>query len=189
MYISCDTERYLDEVIGRNEYRGVFEDLVVIDVGCNIGAFSFWIYPLVKKLYAIDISQVNIDNMNKTCDEGHLSKIKTFCAGISGTGGRRKYRTFSDAGYGAWRLDEEGTLEIQTFTVKEFLDMEHIDYVDVLKIDIEGGEHEVFNRNFPTKQITTIVGEFHGSLPKDQLELLGYRVFDCGNGKFVARRI
>lgn len=188
MNIDCDIDRYINEVLGSSEYRGVFEDLVVIDVGCNIGAFAFWIYPLVKSLYCLDISEVNINHLNKTCEEGGLNKIKTYFAGISGTGGRRKYKTSTDAGMGGWSLSEEGTFEVGTYSLREFIDMEKIDYVDILKLDIEGGEYEVLNKDFPTDKITTIVGEYHGEPPKEQFDLLGYRYFELPGKRFVARR-
>jgi hypothetical protein len=80
-------------------------------------------------------------------------------------------------------------LEIQTYSIKEFLEREKIDYVDILKIDIEGGEYEAINRDFPVDKIATVVGECHFKSLKEQFDILGYRYFELPNQKFVARRI
>ena len=75
MIIHCNSVRYIWEVLENNEYNMVFNDLVVIDAGCNIGTFSLWIYPRAKTIHAVDYVDEHLDNLRKTIKSNNLSKI------------------------------------------------------------------------------------------------------------------
>lgn len=73
--------------------------------------------------------------------------------------------------------------------LSEFMSGHSIDRVDLLKIDIEGDEYEIFERDdFPSDRITTIVGEYHGDDLGDILTKRGYRYIDLPNKHFIARK-
>lgn len=198
-----DDPRFIREVLEHSEYRDVFNDLVVIDLGANIGAFSFWIYDHARIIHAIEPSRRNIECLEKTIELNELTKIKTHCVGISGNGGDRQFYINGNPGGGGWKLDPEPTPVQQsnvailpTKTLEQFMADEQIEYVDVLKIDIEGGENELFvSKGFRSvaHRITTIVGEFHNAHNSDLAHLLGpsgFRVtFNQDRNHFVARRV
>ena len=87
MIFDVDSPRFIKEVMERNEYAFLFKDLVVIDVGCNIGTFSFWIHKLAREIHAIDLDQRQINNMNQTIKTNKINKVKTYCMGIAGHAG------------------------------------------------------------------------------------------------------
>src|SRR3972149_147688 len=78
MLIHCDTTRYIWEVLEGAEYSPIFDKLVVMDLGCNIGAFSLWIYPKAKSIHAIDMDNNNLDLFRKTISDNRLENITLY---------------------------------------------------------------------------------------------------------------
>lgn len=78
MIIHLDTARYIWEVLENHEYSCVFKDYIVFDAGCNIGAFTFWIYPYAQRIHAVDMEQRNIDLLNQTIQDSQLKNITTY---------------------------------------------------------------------------------------------------------------
>jgi FkbM family methyltransferase len=186
--------RFVNDVLVNEEYSFLFRELVILDIGCNIGSFSLWAHPLASQIYAIDIAKENIDIFNETISDNEITNIKTYNLGISGKSEIRTITAGGKATDGGWRLGE-GEFTIQTYSVRDFLDREGIDYVDLLKIDTEGGEVEIFNDEFfPKKRVGIIIGELHLGLEKDapnkvksRLIELGYRYKDFSGNHFVAK--
>jgi FkbM family methyltransferase len=191
MIIHCDSTRYITEVFEHKEYAFLFREYEVIDLGCNIGAFSFFIYPYAKNIHAIDISRPAISYLEKTIKDNNLNKIHIYNIGISG---KNETRYYLDFGGGGSHLEPSGDKKIKTMTLNTFMEKNKIEYVDILKIDVEGAEGEIFMADdFPTKKITTIIGELHPmALAIDFEKLLnskGYRYFSFPDNRFLARRI
>lgn len=188
-------ERFLQEVIEGGEYEEAFKDLVIIDAGCNIGAFSFSVINVAKKIYAIDPSIQNIELLNETIKENNIENIETFCLGLSSKGGHRPFATDDRPGLGGWKISDQGE-RLFTQSIEEFIDANQIKVVDLLKIDIEGAEKEIFQsqafRNVCSR-IHKIVGEYHAYDPKEDLERLGflYTTYQTKDGhtRFIAKKI
>lgn len=155
LVIHTDSFRYLWEVMENEEYSFLFNKLRVVDLGCNIGAFSLWIYPHADRIWAIDSEQKYLDKFNETIRENELTGIT---------------------------LLKERVLDL-----REFMQGHSITNIDLLKIDIEGDEYEIFSKNdFP--KIPTIIGEYHREETlESSLVRLGYRYFEIPNKHFLAR--
>lgn len=188
--------RFINEVLLGNEYQKVMSDLVVMDIGANIGAFSYWIYDWVKILYAIEPSKDCVNLMEQTKAHNCLDKLNIYCLGISGTGGDREFFCDSNPNYGGWHMDlnpftsTEHTM-IRTKTIAGFLNDEKIEYIDLLKMDVEGAELEILSSDgfrTATSKIHSVVGEYHTSSPKELLDSMGYRTTVDGR-HFMARHI
>lgn len=187
MIIYLDTTRFIWEVLENNEYSFLFKDLVVVDVGCNTGAFSLWIYDHAKEIHAIDISSRNIELLDKTIKDNNYDKIKTYSCGIAAKTGNRNIETVdAPAGSGGWKLGS-GNGDIDVYSLEDFLNKNHIEVVDVLKMDVEGAEYEIL-ANFPQERVNTVIGECHGESLEGRFRNLGYRYVEHGN-HFVARKI
>ena len=78
MIIHTDSFRYLWEVLENHEYNMLFDDLVVFDAGCNVGAFSLWIYPHTKMIYAVDMDEKNLKFFEETIKANELKSIKLY---------------------------------------------------------------------------------------------------------------
>ena len=163
--VHLDSFRYLWEVLENNEYSFLFKDLIVMDLGCNIGAFSLWIEPFASRIHAIDMNERAISLLNKTIKDSEIKNIKTYVAKIDGVDG-----------------------------LAGFMSGHNIPHLDVLKIDIEGDELGVVNKDdFPHDRIHTIIGEHHYSDAsarafQDRISKLGYRYTELPSNHFIARR-
>ena len=153
MKINIDSLRYSYEVLEKQEYQFLFENLRVLDLGCNVGTFAMWIYPHVEQMWCVDMEQNNIDLFNKTIKDNNITNIKTYTDRV--------------------------------VDLNDFINGHSIKNLDVLKIDIEGDEYEVFSKPFP--KIPVIIGEFHRESPRALLEAQGYRYSEDSNNHFIAR--
>lgn len=192
MIINCDTTRFIYEVLEQGEYSFLFDNLVVLDIGCNIGTFSLWIAPRAEVVHAVDLSSRNIDLLNQTVKDNHIDNIKTYSCAIAGVNSARDVERKADAGGGGWKLrgsnEDWGGEKVDGYTLNSFMEKNHIPYADIVKLDIEGAEYEVLQaQDFPVSKIATITGEFHSADPTTILEHLGYRCKIYG-GHFLARR-
>jgi len=78
MNIYCDTTRFIWEVLENGEYKFLFDQLTVIDAGCDIGTFSLWIYPHAKFIHAIETEPRHLDNFRKTINDNGLKNIQLY---------------------------------------------------------------------------------------------------------------
>ena len=192
--VSYKDKRYLKEVLG-GEYESLFEYPTIIDIGCNIGTFSFYMLDYAHKIYAIEPVKENIDCLTKTIEENKLTKILPFQLAISGTTGAGNMLRDGDPGGGGWKLDITGDYPVHTETLLDFMDRNHIDYADLVKMDVEGEELNILLAlGFPAERVGMIIGEIHPRDVEDietfskRLNELGYRYrYPTGN-HFVARR-
>jgi len=189
-------ERFLNEILINKEYERCFNDLVIIDIGANIGTFSLYTYNKTRITYAIEPARENVEFLEQTKKENKLDKIKIFEMAICGDDKELKLKKNGEAGKGGWCLKENGTIKVKIKTLAEFMNDEKIDFVDILKIDVEGNEKEIFQASdFPeaSKRISTIFGELHQSLGEDQartlLEKLNFRFKAYKDQLFIAKKI
>lgn len=196
MIIDIDSDRFVREVIEDNEYSFLFGDLVVVDLGCNVGTFSFWIHKLAREIHAIDMVKQNIKSLNKTIRKNKLDKIKTYCIAITGNNIQRRYFKDPVLGGGGSEIWERGHFVTDCTTLKQFMATHKINYIDILKLDVEGSEREVLTASdFPKDKVYTIIGELHPDgngdriEVKDVLEKMGYRYSEPMENHFLARKI
>lgn len=170
MIINVDTTRYIFEVLEGQEYKFLFEDLTVLDVGCNIGAFSLWILPHAKQIYAVDMDEAAITLFQKTVRDNGYPNIKVYNN----------------------QVGKEDTTD--TISLASFMSANAIKGVDILKLDVEGAELDIVNApDFPADRIKTIIGEFHYSDDRREqlrarLEALGYKYDEYPQSHFKATK-
>jgi FkbM family methyltransferase len=196
--IYCEDPRFIEEVYNLKEYSFADNDKtdnVVIDLGSNIGTYSMYIYPRAKVIYAIEPSP-EFDLLERNVEENKLDRIKAFKMAISGDNGTAMM--CKNAGTGSWKLgnaDNMPTTKVVTRTLFTFMDEHGINHVDMLKIDAEGAEIEIFSSPDFVKvrdRIDLIFGEYHGNSEKLKgiLELNNFEVsFIYDKPHFIARRV
>ncbi len=186
-------ERFIDEVILRREYRFLFNYDTVVDIGANVGSFSFFILPYAKQIFAVEPDQRGVLCMKRTIEESGIKNIAVIQNAIGGTGGIRPFKTDETNTFGGGYLSKDGKTQVETITLQELMDFQGITFIDLLKIDVEGAEKEIFQSESFRKnayRIQTIIGEYHSNISVQQeLEQAGYKFKDLGGGKFIARRI
>ena len=142
-------QRFVDEVFENEEYRAAVPQLTIIDLGAYEGEFSFYCYNFAKKIYAIEADPRPYKILAKRIKKYELDRIKSFPIALSGSRGKR---IFHASGYGGSRLLEseqelsgESDIKVDSMSLAQFMAENNIDHVDILKVDIEQGEDEVFN--------------------------------------------
>ena len=178
------------EIFEENIYEKFFsvkENDIVMDIGANVGAFSYSILnKKPKHIYCIEPS-INLISAIKNNLKGHSVTIIN-CA-VSNENNKSKKPNEN-----VYIYSHEGEYETKTF--KSILEENNIDHIDFLKIDCEGGEYDVFNeenKDFILNKVKYIVGEWHFTGIENFLEKFkkfrelylsnhnNYRVFErCG---------
>jgi FkbM family methyltransferase len=143
------------EVIAREDYRLPFktEPTAVVDAGANIGLASAWFaarYPTAKVL-AVEPDAGNYALLTENT-KPYRNVIPIQAALWSGSGsilltdpglGSSAYQVGSSQGEKA-NADESGVAPVDAVDVPTLMSAHAIDRIDVLKVDIEGSEEEVF---------------------------------------------
>lgn len=194
MIINTESDRFIKDVIQDGEYDFLFKDLVVIDLGCNIGTFALTMLPVAKVIYAVDLAEENINNLTKTIEDNKITKIKPYLMAIGGSNRPRGIIKNGIASEGGWQLSDVPG-DTTTRTLNSFMSENAIKYADILKLDVEGSEYEIITADdFPADRISTIIGETHyGDISlreafRKRLVSLGYRYYELRNNHFVARK-
>ena len=187
-YKKIGGERFFAELFTNNEYllaRKVKAD-VVVDVGACAGEFSAYIYEQAGIIYSIEPYSEHYKELEANIQEFNLTKIKPFNLALFSENGERK---LAIGARGSHRLATEGTEVVKTKTIKTFLEENNIDHVDILKIDIEGGENEVFNIDFAkiAGKFSFIIGEHLAGTPEQNLLNCGFRKIQDGSNQIFIK--
>lgn len=166
----ADIRRYHHDVIENREYdylpRG--DNLVIVDIGANLGTFSVWVYDRASVIYAVEPSLANYDNLCRTIKANGLTKIVPIHAAVSDrTGPARLRRVPGDCG--GFTLDNRLGVPaeaIESYTLNDLLAEYKIDHADVVKVDTEGAEALIFNTpdfRSAAAKCPFIIGEAHAN--------------------------
>lgn len=131
-------------------YDGDLSDTgIVVDLGANIGAFSLYAAMLgAKKVIAVEPERDNIELLRANIDAHRsITPDCEFVLDDNGIGGSPKKAYISHM-HGDSRVhgEDEKMPEFQTIdviTLEQLFRKLKLEYIDVLKIDIEGMEGEV----------------------------------------------
>lgn len=159
-------EMYIDRV-----YDSFFEgkdNLTILDVGANVGIFSFYAYQYASKIIAIEPSKQHFATMNHMFNFNKMNKVIPLNVALSDKNGKGILHHHENVTMYSLReevqspnLDAE---EVDMKTINVILDENGIDKVDFLKLDVEGSELDIvcsssFEKAVP--KIDAIFGEFH----------------------------
>ncbi len=178
-------EIYLDGV-----YVDIFnqkKDMVVIDVGANIGIVSQYMRDYCKKLYAIEPSPEHFEALKKNKEFNNWDNVEVFNCALADKDGEMELsqndfnRTMNtlmvgdvgpDGRYktidGLFSMGTAGPysnkVKVKTMALDTFMKENKIDEVDFVKFDVEGAEDmilrsEGFKKVAP--KIKAIEVEFH----------------------------
>lgn len=127
-----------------------FEPKVIIDCGANIGLATVYFknrFPDAK-IISIEPEQTNFDLLLKNTREYN----DIYCLKC-GLWNKPSNLLINDSGSGNWGFMVEESVNdglglVSAVTINEIMKKFNIDCIDILKIDIEGSEKEVFESNF-----------------------------------------
>jgi len=183
-------ERFYGDIFVGREYKEAKDKKgTVIDLGACGGMFSFYIYDNASKIYAIEPYSKHFDELSNNVKG--FKKIKPFRLAIAGSNGERKLYIKGRGGHSIVNKGKDFEM-VKAMTLATFIKKNKIKFVDILKIDVESAEIEIFSApDFKevADKIGFIIGEFHSGNNNigKLLDKYGYKTKIRGK-IFIARK-
>jgi len=184
-------ERFYNEIFIQEEYKCVRSDNrdteTIIDVGALAGEFGFYVYDQARTIYAIEPVESYYQELTDNIKEFGFEKVKPFNIALAQRNAQRRI-TLGGARGGNHLTDDDGQ-EVEAVTLATFIKEQGIEHVDVIKIDIEDGELEVFaaaDFHQVADRIDKIVGEHLGNV-HEILESYGFKATNHGINTVYAK--
>ena len=148
-----------EQVILNQEYKPFLElikkysqnkRLNLVDAGSNVGFASLYLneHLNINRIVSIEPSKENIKNLKENFHSNSITNIHIYETGLWEKKTRLKLDTnFRDGREWSLRLVETNENDPDGFdciSIENIFNDEKIEIIDILKIDIEGGEKEVF---------------------------------------------
>jgi FkbM family methyltransferase len=151
-----------DEIFVNNIYTKHFkvkEGDVVMDIGANVGAFSFEaLQKNIKHLYSIEPSSLLLPTLTKNLKSE--TEVDIINLGIGNEKATDKILSKEDS----INIYDNINSSYNTTTFSQLIEDYKIETIDFLKCDCEGGEYFIFtkeNEEWIKSNVKKIAGEFH----------------------------
>ncbi len=171
-------------------YGGEYEvrpgDQVIVDLGANYGMFSLHAATLAPKarIIAVEPFPATFQRLQQTIrDNGLEDRVTAVQAAAVGSAREVQIDDNPELPSHARKISDGGGVRVEGVTVPILLKRYGLEKVDLLKVDIEGAEYELFQNLTPDSlQAVARIGlEYHeGQDPQalfQLIESLGYRPF------------
>lgn len=155
----------------------------IIDIGAHIGTFVLYARAHNPKvpLYAFEPLEANYALLKQHVRDNHLAAVTTSQVAVAGSPGE-VLLTVSTNNHNNALGDplggsKQGEQKVQALTLDRIFSKYRIDRCDLLKIDCEGAEYDIFAHTAPETfaKIHAIIMEYHehqGRSHKELLEML-----------------
>ena len=176
------TDQISEIFISQQYEKGkVKKDMVVMDVGANIGLASLYFKDWAKTIYALEPNPRNYECLVENTKA--YPHIKTFNVGLAAKTATEELRSGEPYPI-AESLFGEGPVKtsVNLVSIEQFMNEQKIEHVDLLKMDTEGAEYIIFPSEGFSKmapKIDYIIGEAHycAKLVPDYIPAI---LKDCG---------
>ncbi len=157
-------EIYFDGV-----YLDVFnqrKEMVILDVGANIGIVTQYMRTYAKKIYAIEPSSEHFEALKKNKEFNHWDNVEVFNLALADKNGKMiLHQNQQNRTCHSLTLDyKQGGEEVETMRIDTFLEKNKIKKVDFMKFDVEGAEEMILRSEGFKKAVSKIESfevEFH----------------------------
>jgi FkbM family methyltransferase len=175
------------QVFIENEYEGLINDIkrfpysidadvTMLDVGANVGFTTVYVksyFPSLKIL-AIEPYSPNVIQMKRNLSLNNISSVVVFEGGIWTNNAILSFKTdFLDSREWAVALVDDGKADgVLCKTISTLKQDFNLEKIDIIKMDIEGGEKELFmNDNFLSvlNEINVLAVEIHKEIIEETL--------------------
>jgi len=155
------------EIFKLREYKVAEEKIaearVILDVGAHAGFFTLYCRILNPSadVYAMEPIPENIEALKEHVEKNNMEGVEIIEAALAKATEKRKIVITEDSHNNF--LDEAGEKEVQAYSFKDFCDKNDLARVDVLKMDIEGGEYEIVESmdEEDFKKVGAFILEYH----------------------------
>ena len=141
------------EIWSENVYELFDGDLsdtgIVVDIGANIGAFGLYAAKLgAKKVISVEPEPHNIELLKKNIEENKHNSDCEFIIDTHGINDGKFKKAYINDSHGDSDVQyadqyKDGRQQIQMISLDELFKLHDLEFVDVLKLDIEGHEGNV----------------------------------------------
>lgn len=182
-------------------------DNILFDIGCNIGYYSIISSKFCKKIYSFDANNNNLLLLQKSIKKNNINNIICYNSAVSSENDLiyiLKTEDQNNRNIGGFKYIKNignnivtSNNNIKSIKLDDFIKNNNIENIDLIKIDIEGGELEcirglenTLNNNIIKKIIIEISPKFNQD-SKEILQILinnDYLIYDIGlkeGGKYV----
>jgi len=151
------------------EYSGKnfkFNDTdTIIDVGAHIGLFALYTSQFCKrgKIICYEPIKENYQMLLSNLELNNLSNVISYNKAVSKTNSQiRIYINSDESGHSMFK-PQENFVDVDSISLQQIIDENHLDSIDFLKLDCEGAEYEIIENLPKTKftQIKRMVIEYH----------------------------
>jgi len=173
------------EIFKLREYR-IVEPIIaiakspILDIGAHVGFFSIYCRALNSdvKIFAVEPLKENLDALDEHFKLNNIKGVEIVETALAGVTEKRKLVVTEDRqnNYLDSRFhgNDKGASTVipvktgiqrvvQAYSFNDFCEKNHIEKVSLLKMDIEGGEYEVFDtmNDDDFSKISAIILEYH----------------------------
>lgn len=143
-----DLSTFFSVILG-DQYltKADFPVRTIIDAGANIGTSTVYfasLYPEAE-ICAIEPSQTNFERLKANTEE--YPNVKCLCGALAGREGHVKIKDTScqHDSFRVGQCDEESAGSVPAWDLPACLELMGWSHVDLLKVDVEGAEVEIFS--------------------------------------------
>ncbi len=124
---------------------------VVLDVGANIGVHAIMMSRLAKKVYSFEPTGESFQHLKENIALNNADNITPILKAVSSKNGTATFHLFSseNAEWNSLRYRETPSVKpatertVSTITLDTFAEEQGLEFIDFVKIDVEGAEKEV----------------------------------------------
>ncbi|MDD3284439.1 MAG: FkbM family methyltransferase [Patescibacteria group bacterium] len=165
---NCDFAIF-DEIFINKEYKFDSKNVanIIFDIGSNVGLSVIYfklkfpqaiIYCFEPDKKVFDFLKLNTSQFKDViCENMAITKST----------GKIKFYPYPNSSMSSsmiQRLKNQNFIEVNSFSIDDYMFKNNIDFVDILKFDVEGAEFEIFQNIKSINSICEIIGEFHADL-------------------------
>ena len=143
-----------NEIFKLDEYRAAKSAIQnakdpIVDVGAHAGFFTMYCRVLNDKvkIFAVEPETENVRALKQHLKENKIKGVKVVAGALAQETGERKLLISKDGHNHRLALDvgdNENSVPVKALSFADFCQQNKITSISVLKIDVEGGEYELF---------------------------------------------
>jgi len=142
------------------------KDMVIMDVGSNIGVVTQHMRDYAKKLYALEPSPEHFQALQKNKTFNRWDNVEVFNVALADKDGEMTLHTLDSNRTCNSLINDygQGGHKVKTYRFDTFMEENNIDVVDFVKFDVEGAEDMILrSEGFKNvaERIKAIEIEFH----------------------------